>query len=210
MTYTAVIASYKYGHLVSHCIETILAQSKQFDKIYLVDDGAGDCWDMQYMYPEVECVLRPINIGTVANFQEMLGRVNTEYCMFIGADNWLRSDALEKLAESAEQEDADIVTYDMMLTGTEKQTRVPHHIDEMIPVTGDYYWSRKLKHHGSMLYRTRLAQQVGGYAKYNNATQTLEDLSLWEKMIRANAKVTHVPQAFLYYRHHRSNYNKYG
>lgn len=210
MTYTIVIASYKYGHLASHCIETVLNQSKKFDRILFVDDGAQDCWDLQYMYPEVECVLRPINIGTVNNFQEMLSRVETEYCMFIGADNWLRSDTLELLSDTAEKEDADIVTYDMVLTGTEKETRLAHHRDEATAYQGDYYWSRDHKHHGSMLYRTRLANQVGGYAKYSNLGHTLEDLSLWDKMVKAGAKVSYVNQALLYYRHHRNNFNKYG
>lgn len=209
MTYTLVIASYKYGHLVSHCIETALNQSRKFDKIYLVDDGAQDCWDIQYMYPEVECVLRPINIGTVLNFQEMLTRVNTDYCMFVGADNWLRSDTLQILSQKAEEDNADIVTYDMILTGTQKETRVKYHIDEVIPYQGDYYWSRNHKHHGSMLYRTQLAKQVGGYAKYNETGHTAEDLKLWDKMMEVGAKVSHVPQAFLYYRHHRNNFNKY-
>jgi len=50
MTYSVVIASYKYGHLASHCIESVLAQTKPFDKIYFVDDGAGDCGHLRYLY----------------------------------------------------------------------------------------------------------------------------------------------------------------
>jgi glycosyltransferase involved in cell wall biosynthesis len=37
---TLVIASYHYGHLAAHCIESILAQSKRPQRIIFVDDGA--------------------------------------------------------------------------------------------------------------------------------------------------------------------------
>lgn len=209
MTYSIVISSYNYGHLAAHCIETVLGQYKKFDKIFFVDDGAQDCYNLQFVYPEIEFVLRPTNIGTIKNFQDMLDRVDTEYCMFVGADNWLRSDALHLLSISAEMENSDIVTYDMLLTGTEKDSRVKYHKSEMSRHQGDYWWVRNHKHHGSMLYRTKLAKQVGGYTKYNDSHQTLEDLGLWEKMVRAGAKVSYVNQPLLYYRHHRENSNKY-
>ena len=94
---TVVIASYKYGHLAAHCIESILAQTKPADKILFVDDGVGDCSHLPPIYPEVEYILRDKNLGTVENFQDMLMRVTTERCMFIGADNWLRPDTLQIL-----------------------------------------------------------------------------------------------------------------
>lgn len=204
-----VISSYKYGHLAAHCIESILAQSTHPEKILFVDDAAGDCGHLPSLYPEVDFTLRPTNLGTVDNFQDMLNKVNTKYCMFIGADNWLRSDAIS-LMINALQNLPDIVTYDIILTGELKETRVPHHKEEIISYIGDYYWDRTLKHHGSMLYRTELAKFVGGYSLYKeNLHQTLEDLSLWNKMIQANARVTHVKQGLLYYRHHRENFNKY-
>ena len=42
-TITVVIASYQYGHLAAHCIESVLCQSRKPDKILFVDDGVGDC-----------------------------------------------------------------------------------------------------------------------------------------------------------------------
>lgn len=207
---TTVVSSYQYGHLAAHCIESILSQSVKPEKILFVDDAAGDCFHLPKKYSEVEFVLRTENLGTVNNFQDMLNRVNTKYCMFIGADNWLRSDSIELLHSAINNSSPDIVTYDMVLTGELKETRVPHHKDEVVKYTGDYYWDRMFKHHGSMLYRVELAKAVGGYSRYNDSShQTLEDLSLWSKMIRENAKVSHIKQGLLYYRHHRNNFNKY-
>jgi len=206
---TVVISSYRYGHLAAHCIETILSQSKKPERIMFVDDGVGDCRHILELYPQIEFYENPENLGTVQNFQNMLERVNTEYCMFIGADNWLRSDTIETFYKVIELQIPDIITYDMILTGEVKGSRVKHHPDEMWQHQGDYYWRKDHKHHGSMLYRTALAKSVGGYAKYGNFHQTLEDLGLWGRMTAAGAKVSNVNQAFLYYRHHRENNNKY-
>ena len=174
-----------------------------------VDDCAGDCSHIHKMYPEVEYYENPENYGTVKNFQNMLSKVTTEYCMFIGADNWLRSDAIKTFSTIIDLEKPDIVTYDMILTGELKITRVKHHTEEVSRHQGDYYWKRKGYHHGSMVYKTEMAKAVGGYTKYNDSHQSLEDLSLWTKMNNAGAKVLYIDEPFLYYRHHRANFNTY-
>ena len=206
---TVVISSYNYGHLAAHCIESILGQSELPERILFVDDGIGDCFHLRDIYPEVEFTFRDSNLGTVNNFQDMLNKVESEYCMFIGADNWLRSDAIDLMAKIVNINLPDIVTYDMVLTGSMKDTRIPYHREEIQRYQGDYYWSREMKHHGSMLYKTKLAKSVGGYTKYDESHQTLEDLSLWVKMTREGAKVSHISQPLLYYRHHRENFNRY-
>lgn len=200
MTTSIVIASYRYGHLAAHCIETVLEQTKKFDKIFFVDDGAGDCTHLPHLYPNVEYVLRETNMGTVRNFQDMLERVTTERCMFLGADNWLRPDTLEKLSES----DADIVTYDIMVVGELKNEILRRHPNEVTKQHGAWYWDRNGGHHGSMLYNTKKAQEVG---YWSNTPRTLEDLNLYNGMLSRGATVHHVPDAFLYYRRHKENFN---
>ena len=102
---TLIIASYGYGHLAAHCIESALSQTVSPARILFVDDGAHDCLHLEDLYPEIEFIHRTQNLGTVANFQDMLSRVDTEYVMFVGADNWIRSDTIELLS----REKADIV-----------------------------------------------------------------------------------------------------
>jgi glycosyltransferase involved in cell wall biosynthesis len=203
---TVVIASYRYGHLAAHCIESILSQTKRPDKILFVDDGVGDCEHLKYLYPEVEFVLRPKNIGRVANFQDMLERVETDMCLFIGADNWLRSDAIELLSN----QDSDIVTYDIIVTGEFKFSKYEsvqkNTKDNINYYLGDYYWPRVNKHHGSMLYNVELAKKC----RYDaDGLNKAEDFVLWNKMLTAGAKVTHISEGLLYYRSHRENDNKY-
>ena len=135
MSTTIVIASYKYGHLAAHAIETVLEQTKPFERILFVDDGVGDCAHLPVHYPEVEFVFREQNLGTVKNFQDMLERVKTKRCMFLGADNWLRADAHETLSRS----DADIVTYDIVVCGDRRNEILKRHPEEVDRQYGYWY-----------------------------------------------------------------------
>ena len=210
MTYGIVISSFHYGHLAAHAIESVLSQKRPYDKIWFVDDGAGDCYHLENLYPQIEFVFRKENLGIVENFNNMLSRVDTDYVMFLGADNWLRSDALAQLEFKVMRDTTvDIVVYDIVVTGELKdEIRNIYHAS-MFDKDGDYHWTRNGGHHGSMLYRTELAKKVGGYANNRTSSRTDEDLNLWDKMRSAGATVRHINEALLYYRRHRENFNKY-
>ena len=202
---TVIISSYKYGHLAAHCIESLLSQTSQPSRILFVDDGAFDCRHLPALYPQIEYIFRPKNLGVVDNFQDMLSRVDTEYVIFIGADNWFRSDTIELLADAS----ADIVTYDIVVTGELKEeilTRVP---GQTRPYFGDLYWDRQAQHHGSMMYRTTLGQQIGYKKRFEHGLHPQEDWNLWDKMLEAGATVTSLKEGLLFYRRHRENFLKY-
>lgn len=203
MTYGIVIASYKYGHLAAHAIETVLAQTKKFNKVWFVDDGVGDCKHLPEIYPEVEYVLRKENLGTIDNFQDMLmNHVDTDYVMFMGADNWLRQDALELLADEV----ADVVISDIHVVGEQKDGILVSHRDQVEPFEGGYYWTREGEHHGSMLYDVELVKKLGGYTAPKQK-RTLEDLDLFMRLVDSGAHISWLPDGLLYYRRHRENYN---
>lgn len=209
-----VIASYKYGHLAAHAIETAISQTTPFDKIWFVDDGAGDCGHLVGLYPEVSFILREKNLGIVDNFQDMLlNHVDTDFVMFLGADNWLSLSTVHELSECLQDFNGaftvGIITYDIVVTGILRDEIFRFYSHEMRHHPDGYYWSRLNKHHGSMLYRTALAKQVGGYAHNRTSERTDEDLNLWDKMVKANAVIRHVQGGLLYYRRHRENFNKY-
>jgi len=202
---TVVIASYRYGHLAAHCIESLLSQTTPPARILFVDDGGFDCNHLPSLYPDIEYILRQKNLGVVDNFQDILSQINTEYVLFIGADNWLRSDAIELLSNAS----TDVVTYDIVVTGELKEeilVRVP---GETIPYQGDLYWNRQEQHHGSMMYRTAFGQRIGYKKRYEDGVHPQEDWNLWDKMLEQGATVTSIKEGLLFYRRHRENFLKY-
>lgn len=202
---TIVVASYQYGHLAAHCIESILSQTERPQKVLFVDDGAKDCFHLPALYPEIEYIFRDKNWGTVANFQDMLERVSTEYVLFIGADNWLRSDAVELLAKAQ----TDIVTYDIVVTGELKDEILDRVPGQTKAHEGDHYWDRFQSHHGSMMYKTHLGKQVGYAKRFEDGRHPQEDWNLWDKMLEKGATVSTITHGLLYYRRHRENFLKY-
>jgi glycosyltransferase involved in cell wall biosynthesis len=202
---TVVIASYRYGHLAAHCIESLLSQTISPARILFVDDGGFDCNHLPALYPDIEYVLRDENLGVVDNFQDMLSRVNTEYVLFIGADNWLRSDAIEMLSNAS----ADIVTYDVIVTGELKKDILMRIPIQAFPHQGDLYWNRQEQHHGSMMYRTALGQKIGYKKRYEDGAHPQEDWNLWDKMLEQGASVASIKEGLLFYRRHRENFLKY-
>lgn len=214
-TIGVAIQSYKYGHLVGHCIESLLSQTVKPDKIWVVDDGVGDCEFLKMLYPQIEIIIRPENLGTVANFQDTLYNiVDTDYLMMLGGDNWLGSNAIQELKyflndTVLQGSYPDILTYNIIVTGELKTELLNRHGNECVFHKGDIYWDRSSGHHGSMLYNVELAKKVGGYNAKTETGKTEEDWVLYDRMLKAGAKRIHIPQAFLYYRRHVQNYNKY-
>ncbi|MBU3618549.1 glycosyltransferase family 2 protein [Polynucleobacter sp. JS-Fieb-80-E5] len=202
---TVVIASYRYGHLAAHCIESLLSQTISPTRILFVDDGGLDCNHLPSLYPDIEYVLREENLGVVDNFQDILSRVDTEYVLFIGADNWLRSDAIELLSKTS----ADIVTYDVIVTGELKEDILMRLPIQAFPHQGDLYWNRQDQHHGSMMYRTALGQKIGYKKRYEHGVHPQEDWNLWDKMLQQGATVASLKEGLLFYRRHRENFLKY-
>lgn len=202
---SVIIASYKYGHLAAHAIDSVLSQTRSPERILFVDDGVGDCEHLPSLYPEVEFVLRDDNLGTVANFNDMLQRVEGRV-LFLGADNWLRQDTLETLS----QHNADIVSYDIAITGTEgyqfANSRARSYRD------GYPIWQFSPKNievenyiHGSSLYNADMAKQYG--YRHSGKANSEEDHMLFREMLRNGAAHTHVSEPLLYYRRHRENFN---
>jgi len=202
---TVVIASFRYGHLAAHCIESLLSQTIRPERILFVDDGAYDCSHLPSLYPDIEYILRQKNLGVVDNFQDILSQIDTEYVLFIGADNWLRSDAIELLSNAS----ADIVTYDIVVTGELKEEILDRVPGETLPYQGDFYWDRQEQHHGSMMYRTTFGQKIGYKKRYENGLHPQEDWNLWDRMLEQGASVASIKEGLLFYRRHRENFLKY-
>lgn len=206
-TLTICICSYKYGHLAAHAIESVLAQTVKPDKILFVDDGVGDCFLLPEIYPEVEFTLRTKNKGTVDNFQDMLNEVDTDYVMFLGADNWLRPDTVEILKQCIVEQPNDIIMYDIYVTGELAKEWVTTRSVPTIEHEGGYVWNRQGGHHGSMCYNVSKAKEVGGYNE-GYGKVTLEDQALFNRMKANGSLVTHIHEPLLFYRRHRENHNK--
>mgnify|MGYP001183041446 CR=1 FL=1 len=213
-TISVCIFSYNYAHLLAHCIESVLCQTRKADKIYVIDDGAHDGVDKvleKYKGYNITPILREKNLGIVDNFQDVLQRLDTTHAMMLGADNFIHPHTLEIL----EQNDADIVSYDIILFGTEAES-FSRKVRTCKKVNGYIVWQFSKDNinvrnyiHGSSLYNVELAKKYG-YKKNKNSRLSEEDYMLWKAMIlQGEATHLHVKKPLLYYRRHKNNFQRY-
>lgn len=203
---TVAIVSYKYGHLVAQAIESVLCQTLK-PEILVVDDAVGDVEEVAKKYP-VKFILRDHNFGTVDNFNDILmNHIHTSKVMMLGADNYLRPDALELMNKV----EADIVSSDIALIGTEAE--VFSKTDKKITEKKDGYliWrfvkrdiERNNYIHGSSLYNVDKAKKFG--YKGVNDKYPCEDWMLFKAMLRDGATHKHISEPLLFYRRHKHNF----
>lgn len=222
MTITVVIANYNYAHLAAQAIDSVLCQTRKADEIIFVDDLSTErvaTLDELPNYP-ITKLYRNQNLGVVDNFNDVLfNHVKTSHVLFLGADNWLVTGALDQLERVANYEKSDITSYNLYLVGTEAnkfttQIGVGDIAEEFI--SGNKIWRFPLDGnieernyiHGSSLYNVELARKVGGYERNPNGIHSDEDWMLWKKMLRAGAIHAHTNWILMYYRRHKENFNK--
>lgn len=219
---TIVISSYKYEHLLAQAVESVITQTRKADRIIVVDDASQrgslnmfhhtGFFDVMRLYgKDVEYFRNIDNMGVVANFDNLLkNHVKTDKVMFLGADNWLRPDALEVL----DRFNADIVSYDLYLVGNQAE-KFAKTIQRGKAVRENGYLVWKFapgnmdedNHiHGSSLYNAEMAKQYG-YKRSPDSARTAEDWELWKAMLNGGATHVHIKEPLLYYRRHDYNSN---
>lgn len=216
MTVTVAIASYGYGHLVGHCIDSVLSQTVMPDRVVVVDDGAHDGAAQVAGRMGIEAVERDANLGVVGNFQAILESCGTDRLMLLGADNWLHPTCIEEMSRLAE---ADIVTCDLFVTGGEwRGYRDLGNPDKMresggVPVRRFKEYpdfreriNRSNVCHGSSLYNAAMAREVGGYRHSPGKRRPEEDWYLWKRMANAGADMRAVGKPLIWYRRHKDNF----
>src|SRR5215813_5015672 len=200
---TIAIVSYRYGHLIAQAIESVLSQTQLPSHVVIVDDGARDVAPVAQKYLDdfrrrhigVVLIDREKNLGIVENFNDVLmNAVRTPRVMFLGADNYLRPDALERLSALKE----DIVSYDIALFGADsaafaaemKTTEVRDGYPIWRFVKGDITRANYI--HGSSLYNATLAKRYGYRASGHWYTE--EDWMLFRAMLEGGATHAHVAE----------------
>ncbi|WP_189328430.1 glycosyltransferase family 2 protein [Actinoplanes ianthinogenes] len=114
---TVVVAVYNTMPYLTECLESILTQSIGTDRLQViaVDDGSTDgggaeldAWAARF--PDTVTVLRQPNSGGPAGpSNRALDRATGRYVFFVGADDRLGREALERLVGAADETGADIV-----------------------------------------------------------------------------------------------------
>lgn len=214
-----VVANYNYTNLLPSAVRSLQRQSLKPDVVHISDDASTDGAHevLASFEPDYPVFRNEKNLGIVDHFNLAVSRLGTDYCLILGADNELRSDALERLYIALNSSPNVAVAYsDMLIFGPESEeyaTRVDLQEIGFSRATNSKVYVRRVPDfseitfseeyfpsimHGSSLFKKAAFEDVGGYKPTYP-----EDHNLWHRMLlRPDTTAVRVPHAILRYRQH--------
>ncbi len=210
-----IIANYNYGRFAAEAIESALHQTVLPEEILFIDDCSVDnSMEIAERYKDrIRIVRNERNLGIVANFNKAVSLTNGEYICFLGADNRLRSDYVEKCKLALDTHPEAAIAYtDVALFGPRAEVLAQRVGATSAAGTADVFlWRfvdfteetrRSLAQnnfiHGSSMYRRKAFEQVGGYKDSAGP----EDHHLFVRMVNAGWSAVHCAEFLLEYRQH--------
>lgn len=192
---SCIITCHNYGHFLAGCLDSLLAQTKPFTVILVVDDGSEDGTKQvadEYAARGVRYLRgnwRDFNVARKAGIAVVS---KTSFYLFVDADNWLAIDYHQALLEPMANPKVG-VAYGTI-----------HYVDEdgrdlRTWFTEFDYWRLRLGNYADAcsLVRSEVLDQVGGWK-----TGSLSDWMLWLDATRAGWNMVGVQRAHLMYRQH--------
>ena len=200
---SVIVPIYNVEAYLSRCIDSLLAQTYQNYEIIMVDDCSTDNSReiaQRYMsqYPG-KCVLIPreANGGSAAARNTGIVHSKGNWITFVDSDDWVRTDCLEILLQTAVQENADIVTGNLCYVYSDG------HIDRMSFAPLCTKSSQKLKvalirsYPCTRLFRSCFLKESG--LQFPTNVRRAEDMGLIIPLFTKTEKLSFVDETIYYY-----------
>lgn len=116
-TVSVIVPVYNTSPYLERCLESLLAQTYRDIEILAIDDGSTDgsygiCQRLAERDARLRCFRLP-HEGVSAARNKGLAEMNGEYISFVDSDDWLEPDTLRTLVGDMEDNDADVVFYNV-------------------------------------------------------------------------------------------------
>ena len=201
-----IIPAFNAAKYVAATIQSALAQTQPAAQVLVVDDGSTDeTAAIAGSYGEAVSCLRQDNAGVSAARNRAAREVNTEWVLFLDADDLLLPDALEQLCRLAEVRSFGVVygKTQYFWEGTEKRRLHGKGVAEG-PVPAAMlanFWKSAIATPGAAIIRREVLEEVGGFrAEFNTAA----DRDLWMR-IGSFAEFGFVDRTVIEKREHGAN-----
>ncbi len=204
---SVIVPIYKVEKYLNKCIDSIINQTYKNLEIILVDDGSPDnCPQMCDEYVKKDSRIKVIhkkNGGLSDARNRGLQIATGEYIYFIDSDDWIYSEALEKMLQALKENQADMCIcqyYTVDLNGSQKrsypsqnnkveifsQEEVLDLLLEDYKIT-NHIWRKLYKH-------SKIPNNI--FPKNKN----FEDIFVMHKLFMQCSKIVYIDDAYYYYR----------
>lgn len=105
MSLTIAIPSYNKEKYIERCINSVLAEKANIDRIIVVDNCSSDnTFQIAQTYsPRIECFRNETNLGMSGNFNRCIELCNTDWLMIVHADDEILPGSIEKYSRMIEK-----------------------------------------------------------------------------------------------------------
>lgn len=188
-----VIPCYRYGDVLPHAVSSVLNQPDVDARVLVIDDasddGSGDiARELAAADPRIEVSVHEQNKGHIATFNEgVLDWATAEYTLLISADDILTPGALGRAVSVLDAHPDVAFVYGNALRWETSKPQPPHRTGDWKPIVysghewirGRYEQASNPVYSPTVVVRTALQQQVGGY---NPRMLHTSDLEMWLKL----------------------------
>ena len=112
---SVIIIAYNIEQYIEKCIKSVINQTFKEIEILIVNDGSTDKtlsiineWALKDKRIKI---INQVNKGAIEARKAGLDKCNGKYVLFVDGDDWLELNAIERLYNEIEQDQADIVVY---------------------------------------------------------------------------------------------------
>lgn len=189
-----IIPCYNYAAHVAEAIESVLGQTLPPDEIIVINDGSTDnSLEIIEKYKDRIKIIDQKNSGVIKTKNRGLNEINTDWVIFLDADDKLRRSYIRRFYDQQRIHNADVVYCSMKFIGEDKG------VFKSRPFTA---WSLRRGNYinNSALMRRDLLLQVGGYKTAMDFGY--EDWELYLALAEIKARFRYLNRPLLYYRRH--------
>ena len=203
---TVVIITYNYAQFLRQAVESVLSQTRR-PKVLVIDDASTDSTsDVVHAVHEqspdsFDYYRNSTNQGLARTRNLAAQLVQTDWVVYLDADDWLTSDFIEKGEDWLDRHpDVDALTTDMFVVPNGTRARLHR---TQAPLTWlDLCRSNPVVQ--TSFIRRRRVLQLGGY----DPRLHFEDWDFWIRLLKAGGGIDRLPGGHVYRREHGANKSK--
>lgn len=204
-----IVPVYKVEKYLHRCIDSILAQTYKNFELILVEDGSPDnCGKICDEYAQKDkriIVIHQNNQGVSKARQIGIERAKGEYVIQFDSDDWIESNYLKELYDTAKKTDADLILCDIYINTRHRQ----EYSKQGYPnITAKLLLNAIINQrlHGSLtnkLIRTSCIKEHN--IQIPESLILSEDLYFCCALLRHNISVAYLPKAYYHYIIHENS-----
>ena len=200
---SVVMPCYNAAPYVEEAVESVLQQSYPDVELIVVDDGSTDgssdiLQRLSASHPDHMTLIYQNRDGPFAARNRALAQANGNFIAFLDADDTWDKDALHRMHEAIEAEQADIAYcgwQNIGVAATDTQPNIPPDFDAA--TAAGHFLDHCPWPINSVLIRRQLVDELRGFSE---RAPTAMDYDLWLRMLARQPKLVRVPEVLAFYR----------